>query len=193
MLKKVITTCSIVLAISLCSTAARAQWAVHALAGKIESLSASAKTITLDTNDGTPGNFHLPKAKVDMNFDKEVRAETTPVEKFTGAEGQVIVFFFGDGIIRTVVAVESVGAGPFQSVTGSVVKYDKHERILTLQTEKGDQTFVVSDKTIVDTPDGVVPGHKFTAEHGDHMRLLATSSNGTQQTLLVRFDGNPTN
>jgi hypothetical protein len=193
MLKKAITTCCIVLAISLCTSAAHAQWAIHALAGKIESLSASAKTITLDTNDGTPANFHMPqKAKLDMNFDKEVRDGTIPVDKFTGAQGQVIVFFFGDGVVRTVVAVQSVGAGPFQKLTGTVLKYDKHDRTLTLQTEAGEQAFVISDKTIVDTPDGVVPGHKFTAERGDHLRLLAASNNGQPQTLLVRFDGNPT-
>ena len=43
-----------------------------------------------------------------------------------------------------------------------------------------------------DTPDGVVPGRKFNAERGDHLRLLVQAKDSQQQTLLVRFDGNPT-
>jgi hypothetical protein len=193
MLKRAVTAGFILAAISLCPVTASAQWVIHALGGKLKSTNTASKTIILDTDDGTPGDFQIPQlSKVNMNFDKEVRAETTAPDKFTGGGGHVIVFFFGDGVLRTAVAVESAGAGPFEKITGSVVKYDKHDHVLTLQTEAGDKTFAITDKTIVDTPDGVVPGRKFSAERGDHLRLLAQPKGAGPQILLVRFDGNPT-
>jgi hypothetical protein len=194
MLKRAVTACFIVLAISLCPALASAQWVIHALGGTLKTTNASAKTIVLDTDDGTPGDFQIPQiSKVNMNFDKEVRSETVAPDKFTDKDGQVIVFFYGDGVVRTAVAVESAGTGPFQKITGTVLKYDKHDHMLTLQTQAGEKTFAIGDKTIVDTPDGVVPGRKFNAERGDHLRLLAAQTKGSgEQTLLVRFDGNPT-
>jgi hypothetical protein len=193
MLKRAVTACFILLAISFCPVSASAQWVIHALGGTFKSTSPSTKTIVLDTDDGTPGNFEIPQvSKINMNFDKEVRADTTTPDKFSGKDGQVIVFFYGDGVVRTAVAVESAGAGPFQKVTGTVLKYDKHDHVIILQTEAGEKTFPIGDKTIVDTPDGVVPGRKFNTERGDHLRLLVQTKGSQQQTLLVRFDGNPT-
>jgi len=193
MLKRAIPTCCIALAISFCPVSASAQWVIHALGGTLKSTSTGAKTIVLNTDDGTPGDFQIPTlSKVNMNFDKEVRSETVAPDKFSGKDGQVIVFFYGDGVVRTAVAVESAGTGPFQKITGTVVKYDKHDRVITLQTDAGEMTFPISDKTIVDTPDGVVPGRKFSAERGDHLRLLALKKDGQEQTPLIRFDGNPT-
>jgi len=193
MLKRAIPTCCIALAVFFCTVSASAQWVIHALGGTLKSTSTGAKTIVLNTDDGTPGDFQIPiLSKVSMNFDKEVRSETVAPDKFSGKDGQVIVFFYGDGVVRTAVALESAGAGPFQKITGTVVKYDKHDRVITLQTDAGEMTFPICDKTIVDTPDGVVPGRKFSAERGDHLRLLAQKKDGQQQTLLIRFDGNPT-
>ncbi len=191
MLKRVLTAGFILATISFYPVSASAQWAIHALAGTLKSTNRSA--FVLNTDDGTPGDFQVPNlSKVNMTFDKEVRAETIAPDKLTGNAGQVIVFFYGDGVVRTAVAVESVGAGPFQKLTGTVLKYDKHAHILTLQTDAGEKTFPIGEKTIVDTPDGVVPGHKFNAGRGDHLRLLAQKKDGQEQTLLVRFDGNPT-
>ena len=193
MLKKAIPVCSIVIAISFCSVLARAQWTVHALAGKMRVVNVDSKILIIEANDGTDGIFQLPENdKLKLSFDKDVRAATIAPEKAVGDTGQVIVFFFDNGDLRTAVAVESVGDGPFQKLTGTVLKYDKHDRVLTLQTPEGEKSVAISDKTIVDTPDGVVPGRKFSAERGDHLRLLAQTKAGVQQTVLVRFDGNPT-
>jgi hypothetical protein len=193
MLKRAVIACCIVSAFSFCSVAASAQWVIHAMGVTVKSVNDSSKTLLVDTDDGTPGDFQLPKtSKINMNFDKDVRAETAAPDKFDGKAGHVILFFYGDGVVRTAVAAESVGAGPFQKITGTVLKYDKHDRTVTLQTDSGEKTFSISDKTIVDTPDGVAPGRKFNAERGDHLRLLAQLKDGQEQTLLIRFDGNPT-
>jgi hypothetical protein len=193
MLKRAIISCCIVFAISFCPAIAGAQWIIHAMGGTIKSVSGSAGTLSFNSDDGTPGEFQLPQsAKLNIFFDKEVRAETAAPDKAVASDSQVILFFFGDGIVRTAVAVQSVGSGPFQKVTGTVVRFDKHDRVLTIKTDTGQRTFMVSDKTVVDTPDGVIPGRKFSAERGDHLRLLAQPKDGQEQILLVRFDGNPT-
>ena len=192
MLKRFATAGFIVLTVSFFSASASAQWAVHAIAGKMRVVNVSSKTLILETNDGTDGIFQIPKNdKIKLSFDKDVRAATIAPEKAASDAGQVIVFFFDDGDTRTAVGVESIGTGTFEKTVGTVLGFNRHDRILTVQTDTGaHQTFAITDKTIVDTPDGVVTGRKFSAEPGDHMRLLAESKDGHEQILLIRFDGN---
>jgi hypothetical protein len=184
--------CFIVVTLACYSSAANAQWVVHALGGTVKLVNPSAKSIILVTDDGSSGLFQLPpKSDVNLTFDKDVRAETTASEKFTGNIGtHVILYFFGEDNTRTTVAVHSLGSGPFEKVTGTVLKFSKHDHVITLQTKAGKtETIVVSDKTVVDTSDGVAQGRRFRAEKGDHLRLLTDSKNGIQEALLIRTSG----
>jgi hypothetical protein len=193
MLKRIATTCFIVLAISFYSASASAQWTVHALAGTMRVVNVSSKTLIVETNDGTDGIFQLPKNdKLKLSFDKDVRAATIAPEKAASDAGQVIVFFFDDGDnTKTAVAVESIGTGTLSKTVGTVLSFNKHDHLLIVQTDTGaHQNFTITDKTIADTPDGVVPGRKFSAEPGEHVRLLTESKSGQEETLLIRCDGN---
>jgi len=192
MLKRTIQACSIVIAFSVCAASASAQWTVHALAGNMRVVNVASKTLIIEANDGTDGIFQLPQNdKIKLSFDKDVRAATVAPEKATGDAGEVIVFFFDDGNARTVVAVESIGAGTFEKKAGTVLSFNRHDHTLVMQTDGGPhETITISDKTVVDTPDGVVSGHKFDPHPGEHMHLLAESKDGQDQALLIRFDGN---
>ena len=94
MLKRAFTAGFILAALSFSPVTASAQWVIHALGGTLKSTSTGAKTIVLNTDDGTPGDFQIPiLSKVSMNFDKEVRSETVASDKFSGKDGQVIAAF----------------------------------------------------------------------------------------------------
>jgi hypothetical protein len=191
MLKRAAIFSVVVAVMAIGSVAAEAQWVIHALGGTVQSVGAARKTMTLRTDDGSSGEFKFPQAaNVSVSFDKDVRAETMDADKESGIGHQVILFFFGADEVRTAIAVQDLGSGPFVKVTGTVVSFDKHDRTLTMRTPAGgQQTFVVSDKTVVDTADGVEPGRKFHASKGDHLRLLAEPKGGQQQAMLIRTSG----
>jgi hypothetical protein len=192
MLKRIAPACFIVLTISFFAASASAQWTVHALAGNMRVVNVSSKTLIIEANDGTDGIFQLPQNdKIKFSFDKDVRAATVAPEKAVSDTGQVIVFFFDDGNMRTAVAVESIGAGTFEKAAGTVLGFNRHDHTLTVQTDDGPhKIFTISDKTVVDTPDGVISGHKFDPRSGEHVHLLAESKDGQDQALLIHFDGN---
>ena len=56
----------------------------------------------INTDDGTSGHFEwLKNAGVSINFDKSVKADATEADKFTAKGAHVIVYFIGDGDVRT--------------------------------------------------------------------------------------------
>ncbi len=191
MLKRAVTFSFIAAVVSAMSVAAEAQWVIHALGGTVQSVASARKMMTLRTDDGSPGSFKFPQTpNLNVSFDKDVRAETMEADKESGIGHQVILFFFGADEVRTAVAVQDLGTGPFVKLSGTVVSFSKHDRTLTMQTPAGgQQAFVVTDKTVVDTADGLEPGRRFHANKGDHLRLLAEPKDGQQQAMLIRTSG----
>jgi len=191
MFRRALIPCFVVVAIVCGSAAAEAQWVVHALGGTVESMQPARKTMYVITDDGSSGDFQFPQTpNVNVNFDKDIRSETMTTDKFNGQGHHVVLFYFGDDRVRTAFAVQDLGTGPFVKVTGTVVSFNKHDHSITMLTKEGSQQeFLVSNKTVVDTPDGVTLGRKFKADKGDHLRLLAETVNGQQQVMLIRTSG----
>ncbi len=188
---KAVSPCLVVLAVSSSSAAAHAQWVVHAMGGTVQAVLPEKKAMTLTTDDGTSGKFQFPETEnVNVVFEKDVRSATMNADKFSGDGHHVIVFFFGNDLVRTAVAVEDLGTAPMMKETGTVVSFDKHSRTITMLTAEGKQEpFVVDDKTVVDTGEGVTSGKKLHVSKGDHLRLLAESENGHEEVMLVRTSG----
>jgi hypothetical protein len=183
--------CLIAVAIACCGGAANAQAVVHAIGGTLTAVSPDAKTVTMTTDDGSSASFNLsPTMDTKLNFDDKVRAETTTPQKLKADGSHVILYFIWNNDARTAVAVQSLGAGPFEKVTGTVLKFDKHDHDLMLRTADGKtETVLVGDKTVVDTEDGIGEGQQFHAGKGDHVRLLASSKNGSEEALFIRTEG----
>ena len=170
--------------------AANAQSVVHAVGGTITG-SPSAGAITLNLDDGTSGSFNFlatPDAK--LTFPEDVRAETAPPDKPVANGSHVILYYIWNSDGKAAVAVQSLGSGPFEKVTGTILKFDKHAHDLTLRTADGKtENILVASKTVVDTVDGVEEGAQYRAEKGDHVRLLAESKNGNVEALFIRPEG----
>jgi len=168
--------------------AASAQEVVHALTGTVTAINSAAKTIQVKTDDGSEGLFKvLTNANVSMDFENKIRAATTAADLFTKTNTQVLVYYFGDGDVRTAVALEDLGANPLVKVRGTIVKVNRHEHLLTIKNSAGvEMTFHIDGKTVAETPDGVVEGEKFDAQKGDQVRVIATSANDNQTVLFIR-------
>ncbi len=182
--------CLIAVTFACCCSAASGQAVVHALGGTLQDVSPAANSLTLTPDDGSSGSFQLPpKSEPNLNFDKDVRAGTSSPETVKADGSHVILYYYWDGDARTAVAVQSLGAGPFQVSSGKVVGFNKHDRVLTVRTADGKtETVAVSDKTVVDSAEGVATGMRLHVGKGDDVRLLAESKNGTEEALLIRTD-----
>ncbi len=172
---------------SAIASVAVAQENVHALSGTVESVNAKIKMTEITTDNGTSGHFEwLKKTGGDINFDKVVKADATDADKFTTKGAHVIVFFVGDGDVRTILAVRDLGSGPLEKTSGTVVKFSRHDRVLIVKNGAGaEETFHIDAKTVADTTTGVEEGFKFDFSKGDEVRVTAAPSNGGETALLI--------
>jgi len=180
--------CLLMGALSSTTITATAQQTVHALTGKITGIDPAGNTIQVATDDGSQGLFDiLTQKNVLMDFEKNVKAMTIPAGSFTKANCDAVVFYFGDNLTRTTVAVEDLGAGPLVKVLGNVVKFDKHAHMLTIKDATGQlQSFLIDAKTIADSFDGVVLGQKFDPDKGQKVHITANTQNGVTTALFIR-------
>ena len=171
---------------SLAATIANAQEMIHAVSGTVTTIHPKIQMTDIETDDGSPDSFQWTKPGVSMNFDKNVSADAVAAEKYTTLQAHVIAYYYGVGEVRTLVALHDLGTGPFVKSIGRVVKFDRHEHLLTIQNSKGGQeTFAIDAKTVADTETGVVTNYKFDYSKGVRVRILATQANGSQTALLV--------
>jgi hypothetical protein len=172
---------------SAATSVAIAQENVHALSGTVESVNAKIKMTEINTDNGTSGHFEwLKNAGAQVNFDKSVKADATDADKFTTKGAHVIVYFIGDGEIRTILAVRDLGSGPLEKTSGTVVKYNRHDHLLVVKNSAGaEETFHIDPKTVADTTTGVEEGFKFDFSKGDEVRVTAAPANGGETALLI--------
>lgn len=187
MLKRFSVSCFLAVSFCLAGTAAMAQEMVHAVTGTVTAIHPKISMIEVTTDDGSSGHFKLVKAGASVDFDKRVKADATEADKFTTIGSHVIVYYFGDGDVRTAVALRDLGAEPVKSTRGTILKVDRKGHVLMIRDSSGaEQTFAMDPKTIGDTPIGVAEDYKFDFAKGDPVRVSATqTSSGGQSALLI--------
>ncbi|MGD0631391.1 MAG: hypothetical protein ABR987_18840 [Terracidiphilus sp.] len=171
----------------LVSLAATAQEVVHALTGVVNNIDSTAKTITVITDDGSDGTFQdMTGSRNSIAFDKTIRTEATAANEFKKKGARVIVFYYGTGEMRTVVALKSLGEGPFTNDSGTVVKFDKKEHSLTIKESSGTiESFKITPGTVADTNGGAAEGLKFDPHKGEPVRVIATQADGSLTALFI--------
>lgn len=173
--------------LSVITLAAGAQEIVHALVGTVNHVDLPGKTVSVLTEDGSDGTFRdLTDSHASFEFDKVLRSETTAPVEFNKSGVRAIVFYYGVSLPRTVVALKSLGPGPFKNSTGVVVKYDKRQHLLTLEDQSGaTETFTINQSTVAETDSGVAEGLKFDTHKGEHVRVAAAQVNGSNVALFI--------
>jgi len=189
MLKAFVAACAVAFFTAALSAPSSAQEIIHALTGTVSSIDNAGKTITVFQDSGATGVVYqqLNNPKTRISFDKHIQPETVSATQFDKQGAYVIVFYFGGDGDRTVVALESLGTGPFQSTNGTVSHYDGHGHTLTIQDESGKpQTFKIIDKTVAETGMGAVDGASYHADKGDRVRIVSSTVDGSPTALFVR-------
>jgi hypothetical protein len=173
--------------IAFASVQATAQQVVHALVGTVDSFNSTAMTLTVVNEDGIETTFKgLSNSKTPIEFDKALRADTTPVQSFNGKGTTAIVLFFGEGFERTAVALRSIGPGPFTKTVGTVVRFSGRDHSLSIKDNSGaEQTFKLAPETVAETRVGAVDGKKFQPDKGDRVRVTSSLVNGSPTAFFV--------
>lgn len=179
--------CLIATCFALVTTVAHAQQRIHALSGTVKSINPKISMIEVETDDGSSSHFRWPKTDGPaFEFDKAVSADATAADKFTTSGHHVIVYYYGEDTVRTVVAVRDLGDVPVQKSTGTVVKLNRHDRLLTIKNESGTEvSFHLDPKTVADTATGVSQGFKYDLSKGAQVRVIAAQADGSGMALLI--------
>lgn len=177
----------IVACFSLASLAAKGQELVHALAGTVTSINPAAKTITIKTDDGSESLFKdMINPTTSIEFDPSIRTDATAADEFKQSGVRVIVYYFGIGDVRTVVALHSLGPGPFTISSGTVVSFDKGSHTFSIKDKTGAvESFSIVSNTVVETTFGAREGSSFRPSVGDRARVTAATVNGSTAALFI--------
>lgn len=187
MLKAALRGCVFAGCLGAFAAAAPAQQVVHALTGTVSSIDDLSKTLTVFQDNGSQGEFKDLTGKGHFALDKKIALEATPADDFKKKGAYVIVFYYGDNEDRTAVALKNLGAGPFTSAEGSLVKFDSKGHSISLKDSSGTvQTFKITDQTVAEGYMGVVEGSRFQAQKGDQVRIVASTESGTPTALFMR-------
>jgi hypothetical protein len=82
--------------------------------------------------------------------------------------------------------MRDLGSGPLEETSGTVVKLNRHDRVLTIKNSAGaEESFRIDAKTVGDTTTGVSEGLKFDFSKGDEVRVTAAPSDGGEIALLI--------
>jgi len=164
---------------------------VHAVAGVVKKVDSAAKTIAIETADGTEHVFKYT-AKTTMHASKDVAmgAKTGAVDTYmAGKEGtRVVVHYTEKGADKTAVGVDDFGKDALKEGKGTVTHVDKAARTVTVKTEDGTEaTYHVAKDATVDAEHGVVKSSEWTAKEGDHVVVHYTEEGGKKVVHLFKW------
>ena len=121
-----------------------------------------------------------------IEFDPNIRRDATAADEFQKSGVRVIVYYFGTGDIRTVVALRSLGAGPFTITSGTVVNFNKVDQMFSIKDSSGMiQTFSISSDMVVETSTGASEKSGFHPSKGDSVRVTSKIANGSATALFI--------
>ena len=187
MTKTFLKICLVAASFTAAISIAHAQERVYALSGTVTSINPKIQMTEVDTDDGSTGHFRwlkVPGPAVDFN--KSVSADAVPPEKFTAKGDHAIVYYFGEGDVRTLVALRDLGAGPVEKSIGTVVKLNRHDRLLTIKKDSGGEvSFHLDSKTVADTSTGVMEDFRFDLSKGASVLVISAQANGADMALLI--------
>jgi hypothetical protein len=104
----------------------------------------------------------------------------------TRAVARAIVYYFGYGSMRTIVALHDLGVGPFSKSSGTVVKFEGREHSFSIKSDSGSvETFKIDSNTVADTRTGAVSGPRFQPAKGTKVELIATELNGNATAVFI--------
>ena len=165
-----------------------AQDAVHAAAGVITKVNKTAKTIAVNTADGSEEVYNYSEHTAVRDSREAVHSAKMGVVDtyFAGKEGsRVVVRYTGKGAEKTATLVEDFGKETLKTGRGTVTKVDKSAHTVAVKTEGGaEATYRLGSEGVVETDQGVVRASRYLAKEGDKVIVQYTED---ESGKVVRF------
>jgi hypothetical protein len=187
MSRGILNVCFLAGCLLLACLSAAAQQVIHALVGTVSSVDSTAKTITIVTDDGSEDRFNeMLNSRGKIVFDKSARTDAAAAAAFMKTGEHVLVYYFGFGIQRTVVALRSLGPGPFITSAGTVVGLDRKAHALSIKDQSGQvESFQIASDAAVDTSMGAEGAVDFRPAKNDSVRVTAAVVNGNKTAVFI--------
>ena len=166
---------------------ATAQAVIHAVTGTVTSVDSTGKTINVLLDNGSRSVFsELNNPKTRISYDKHLLDDTISGEAFDKKDAYAIIFYIGERDQPTAVALRTLGAGPFTSAIGEVTAFSGKDHSISVKDKTGAvQTFKLTTDTVAEGNLGAVPGAKFSADKGDHVRIVGAAKDGNPIAVFV--------
>jgi hypothetical protein len=174
-------------AILFIAVSAHAQTRIYATSGTVTALHPKARIVEVNTDDGSSGHFRweVPPGPP-LDFSKTVSVDSIAADKFAAVGDHAIVYYYGDGDLRTIVALHDLGTIKVTKTMGTVVKLNRKERTLIVKKASGDTaTFHLGPKTVGATSDGVVADLKFDFDKNQNVLVVSAQQNGEDTAVLI--------
>lgn len=173
-------------ALAFCTAGASAQMVVHAITGKVQAINTASKTLDVAAKDGSTDEFTLASKRVQLDFNNDLRSDSVDPDKFQHIGNFAVVYYYGYDPNRTAVAVKDLGSGTFQKANGTVVSFDKKDRVMKVKDSAGKvDSFKLSDHLIVDNGMGVDSGRKYEPHKGTQVRVTYLASGDQNPAVFV--------
>jgi len=172
-------------AMTMFCAGAGAQMVVHAVSGMVKAVNPDSKTMDVTADNGDTSQFKLP-SKAKVTLDKSLQSDAVIASNFQHVGNYVVVYYYGYGNDRTVVAVKDLGAGPLQSIEGTVFSFDKHDRTMTVKDDGGkSQTIALNDQMVVDVGTNVTSGRGYAPHAGYHVIVTYAQAGDKNSAVFV--------
>jgi hypothetical protein len=163
---------------------------VHATSGVVKKIDKGAKTIAVETADGTEKVFkYTGKTVVEGAREGGKGMEKAGVEAYHGTlEGShAVVKYTEKGSEATAVGVRDLGKASVKVADGTVEGADKAAHTITVATKDGGkETFDLSRDATVDTSHGAVDAAKWTYKTGDKVTVHYTEDAGKKVAHFIK-------
>ncbi|HLI64251.1 MAG TPA: hypothetical protein VKV05_12700 [Terriglobales bacterium] len=162
---------------------------IHATTGVVKKIDTHAKTIAVETADGTVHVFkYTERTTVEGLRDVAAGTRKGTLDAYHGTlEGShAVVRYTEKGGEDTAVGVKDVGKGTVKAADGTIDRVDKTGRTLTVKTKDGtEETYDVSKDASIDTARGVVNSAKWTYKKGDKVTVHYTEEAGKKVAYFI--------
>ncbi len=151
----------------------------HAVTGTVKAVDAAAKTVSIDTAEGTEKVFNVSEDAV-VTSGKGTGKYT---ELATKKGSHVVVRYTEDAGKMTATGFDEIGKANVKVAKGTVVKTDDAAKTVTIKTEQGaEETFHLAEGASVDTARGVAKG----TEKGAQVTVHYTDEAGKKVAHFIK-------
>jgi hypothetical protein len=160
----------------------------HAIAGELRKVDYAAKTLVVRATNGVDEAFKFAGQVPVHGADGVTRlGDAARQDSFEGAS--VVVHYTGEGVNKTVVAIDHIGKHTLRVAKGTLVRLDDAGTFVVIKTAEGvEETFQLTRDVVIDTLRGLEEAARATShaiKKGAEVTVHYTDEGGRRVAYLM--------